>query len=283
MFNIPQAHIALLQVQLLLARINYVRDEVGRFARSATRAVSEGSAFDFPADELFEKADVFDIYKHASKGRSQIGGVEIDGKRFFVKEVLHDEIDEGAAETVATGVADAMGLGDDIIPAKKVVIQGQEMIASHYMPGEALLGAGKSLRREIGEAKARLMLLFDFTINNTDRHADNIFLPDGGKPKLIDHGNSMKYELANEIDEPDLVFKNNLLYDKVLKLNPDAEFTKDEVEKAIAGVVKLQELAKQHFKDPQQLSNAITGSSAIKEHLKQMLETGDMKVKDIIL
>jgi hypothetical protein len=279
----PHAQIAMLQIHLLLARINYVRDEVGRFARSAAHAVSEADAFDFPTDELFENADIFDIYKHASKGRSQIGGVEIDGKRFFVKEVLHDEIDEGAAETVASGVADAMGLGDDIIPAKKVVIKGQEMIASHYMPGEALLGAGKSLRREIDEAKARLMLLFDFTINNTDRHADNIFLPDGGKPKLIDHGNSMKYELANEVDEADLVFKNNLLYDKILKFTPDSEFTKDEVEKAIAGVDKLQQLAKQHFKDPQQLSNAMTGSSAIREHLKQMIETGNMKVKDIIL
>lgn len=283
MFNIPQAQIAVFQFQLLLARLNYVRDEVGRFARSSARAVSESDAFEFPADELFEKADIFDIYKHASKGRSQIGGVEIDSKRFFVKEVLHDEIDEGAAETVATGVAQAMGLGDDIIPAKKVVIKGQEMIASHYMPGEALLGAGKSLRREIGEAKARLMLLFDFAINNTDRHADNIFLPDGGKAKLIDHGNSMKYELANEIDEADLVFKSNLLYEKVLKLNPNAEFTKDEVERAIAGVDKLQELAKDHFKDTQQLKNALTGSTVIRDHLKQMIETGSMKVKDIIL
>jgi hypothetical protein len=273
--------IALLQFQILAAQIKYVRDEMGRFAKTAGDAIPS-DLYDFPSDDKFEKAEVFDISKHSSRGRSQIGGVEIDGKRFFVKEVLHDQLDEGAAETVASDVAKAMGLEKDVVPAKKVSIKGQEFIASHYLPGQSVLSAGTNLKSAIDQAKARMMLLFDLVVNNTDRHADNIYIPDGSTPKLIDHGNSMLYEMGVDGDA-DLVFKHNQIYDKILKLTPNAEFTHEEVNTAIKGIDKLQDSAKVHFKNAQQLENALVGSEAIRSHLKDMLGSGLMKVIHVIL
>jgi hypothetical protein len=276
--------IALLQFQILAAQIKYVRDEMGRFAKTAGDAIPS-DLYEFPSDDKFEKAEVFDISKHSSRGRSQIGGVEIDGKRFFVKEVLHDQLDEGAAETVASDVAKTMGLENDIVPAKKVSIKGQEFIASHYLPGQSVLSAGTNLKSAISQPKARMMLLFDFVINNTDRHADNVYIPDGGTPKLIDHGNSMMYEMGSMGDgDADLVFKHNQIYDKHLKLAPNSEFTDEEIDAAIKGIDKLQESAKSHFKNSQQLENILIGSEAIRTHLKDMLGKKElMKVVNIIL
>lgn len=243
---IAQTQLALLEASALLKYAapwrkvakSVLRNEAGQFASEgkalgrATGKVSQ--TFEFASPEAFINANVTRIETKA--GSSRFATCEIEGQKYFLKSRTGESGEIAAQqEELCSKIATTLGLGDYVIPAKKVKVQYKTYTASPHLENDTIFfEQDKTLRELIGDDGVKKIGLFDLLIGNGDRNGGNIFI--GGKKGALffDHEATFSRfpvfegEVAEEFLE---------IADKVTKKDIEAILSKEQdILKAIAEV-----------------------------------------------
>lgn len=163
------------------------RDRTGRWSSGgggSSKATSDSKVNNSLPDETKVSNAQITNLGLKSKNGANIGTIEIDGKKYFVKGGM--KASEFRAEEKAYKIGEAMGLGDNVVPIKQYKINGETYAVSPYL--------GKEVSREQKERKlfydketAEKALLYDYVIDQSDRHMGNTFVTQSGQVKLIDN------------------------------------------------------------------------------------------------
>jgi hypothetical protein len=167
----------------------------------------------FPTDAQFAASKKSKLKFDTFNG-GEIFKTKINGAEYFVKGVSPTS---AAAEVLAQKIAKTIGVESDLVPTKKVVIDGKDHLASPLLklkdpvdPDEFPPGMRQNL---LSKEAALRMATYDYLIASTDRHVGNV-ASDGKTIRLIDNEFALGHEPPGSNGN---AMKN---YDNTIRMNP---------------------------------------------------------------
>lgn len=244
----------------------------------------------FPGDEEFDGAklerltpEVSSTAKGKGEGSHPIYKTTIAGKQYFLKSQSEAAISK---EVAAYEIAKEVGLGDDVLPARRVYHKGKAYVANPLLDKDDIqsLGSEKGLGdlvRSMPKERAAEMLLFDYAIHNHDRHSGNLLARKNGDVLLIDHG-AVKWDLPGRVSSK-LDTKKNFFYKKAFNSDPDAEIPEDVLRRFVEKRDRVREItAYRYAGQNRRLVNPILDKMEKRfDIMESMLESGDRRIKHL--
>ena len=305
MLNLSEIRIAQLQLLLLQASAlrmynaswlknvdEVARDQSGRFASRAGGGVASA----LPDAHAIEKAGMKVVVNEDGSGTSLFHTTTIDGKQYFLKEVQPKRtIKDGRRswevkspygaerEEIGGDVARLFGLGNHVIPTKKVELDGKKYAIAPFTPGDPfwdvhyhdvpLTQKAQLIEQKLGPNTKNAVLL-DFLLDNRDRHAGNTYITKDGGLKLIDHEFILtKRENANATAPLKGVMRN-YVQGKAAAGNP-ITFSEGELQDAINKRADIAKIIKKHLPD-KEAKEALEVIDERIDYLKQMAERKEL-------
>jgi hypothetical protein len=302
--TITQLKILELQASLLkfyaapwLKTVTKVGRVGGKFASESTVAKQVAKAAEnvkLPGEAELAKANIVAHVPQDGSGTSTFFKTQVDGQNFFMKQVMSERtISSGREkwvvrspfgaerEEIGNKVARLFGLDKHVIPTKKVELNGNKYTIAPDTPGDPfwevhghhipLPQKAKFVDAKLGD-NAKKGALFDFLMDNRDRHAGNIYITKDADrtAKLIDHEFILKDREPNPYTPPLAGIFNQWIKGRHKAGNP-VKFTEDELKDAISKRDDILKIIQEHLPEDEVRAAKKVLSDRL-DYLKQMID-----------